>query len=177
MIRLANILCASEPQSLDVISVNFWHILISLVNLVIMFLIIKKFFYKPVKKMIAKREESIQSQFDRAEDAEKQANELKAEWEDKMTSAKQDADEIIKSASEKAKITADRIVSDANLRAEEIVKRAEGEAELEKKKAEQDIKREIVEVSSTIAEKMLEREVNVDDHRDLIDSFIEKIGE
>ena len=41
----------------------------------------------------------------------------------------------------------------------------------------EDIKREIVEVSSTIAEKMLEREVNADDHRDLIDSFIDKIGE
>ena len=51
------------------------------------------------------------------------------------------------------------------------------EAKLERKKATEGIKREIVDVSSAIAEKMLEREVNENDHRALIDSFIEKIGD
>ena len=44
-------------------------------------------------------------------------------------------------------------------------------------KAEESIKQEIVEVSTALANKLLEREINVDDHRDLIDSFIEKIGD
>ena len=54
---------------------------------------------------------------------------------------------------------------------------AENEAALERKKAIDGIKREIVDVSGAIAEKMLEREINSDDHRALIDSFIENIGD
>ena len=49
------------PQSLDVISVNIWHIVVSLANLVLMYVIIKKIFYKPVKKMIQDRENAIKS--------------------------------------------------------------------------------------------------------------------
>ncbi len=176
MIQLYSLI-ANTTQNLDVISVNFWHIAISLVNLVIMFVIVKKFFYKPVKKMIKTREDAIQSQFDKAKEAEDSANEMKDEWEKKMAGAEERADEIIKTASDKAKITAERIVRDAETRADGIIKRAESEAVLEKKKAEQEIKREIIDVSSSIAGKMLEREVNPDDHRNLIDSFIEKIGE
>ena len=41
----------------------------------------------------------------------------------------------------------------------------------------EEIKREIVDVSAAIAEKMLEREVNAEDHRAMIDSFIETVGE
>ena len=45
------------------------------------------------------------------------------------------------------------------------------------KKAEEGIKKEIVEVSTALANKLLEREINAEDHRELIDSFIEKIGD
>ena len=48
--------------------------------------------------------------------------------------------------------------------------------ELEKKKAEQEIKGEIVSVSTLLAEKLLEREISEDDHKAMIDSFIEEIG-
>ena len=57
------------------------------------------------------------------------------------------------------------------------MRRAETEAELEYKKAADKIKHEIVEVSGTLAEKMLGREIDANDHRALIDSFIEKIGD
>ena len=56
-------------------------------------------------------------------------------------------------------------------------RQAETQAELEMRKAEEGIKKEIVEVSTALANKLLEREINADDHRDLIDSFIEKIGD
>ena len=48
-------------QSLDVISVNIWQILASLANLVLLFLMVKKFLYKPVKKMLEQRQNAIQS--------------------------------------------------------------------------------------------------------------------
>ena len=60
-------------QSLDIISVNLWQILISLANLVILFLILKKFLYGPVTKMLAKRREEIDTQYTEAETANKSA--------------------------------------------------------------------------------------------------------
>jgi len=63
------------------------------------------------------------------------------------------------------------------MRAQGIIRQAETDAELEYKKAVDGIKEEIVNVSEVIAEKLLEREINTDDHRSLIDSYIEKIGD
>ena len=50
----------SAVQSLDVISVNFWQILISLANLTILFLILKKFLYKPVTKVLTDRQNAVE---------------------------------------------------------------------------------------------------------------------
>ncbi|MBE6628091.1 MAG: F0F1 ATP synthase subunit B [Ruminococcaceae bacterium] len=164
-------------QSLDVISINLWQILISLANLVILFLIVKKFLFKPVKKLFAKRQAELDHQYAAANAAEKQAQEHKAAWEKKLQSANEEADGIIKDATDAAKYRATQIVEEANAKAAGIQSRAEAEALLTQKRAEEEIKKEIVEVSSAIAEKMLEREINEADHRALIDTFLDEIGE
>lgn len=164
-------------QSLDVISINIWHILISLINLLLLFLVVKKFLFKPVKKLFAERQAAIDYQYAAASEAERAALENKAEWEKKLESADVRADEIIKNATDTADYRAEQIISEANAKAKDIMNRAETEAELTRKKAEDGIKREIVEVSAAIAEKMLEREVDTKDHRAMIDSFINEIGD
>ena len=164
-------------QSLDIISVNLWHILISLANLILIFLIVKKFLFKPVRELFAKRQAELDHQYAAADAAEKQAQEHKAAWEKKLQSANEEADGIIKDATDAAKYRATQIVEEANAKAAGIQSRAEAEALLTQKRAEEEIKKEIVEVSSAIAEKMLEREINETDHRALIDSFLDEIGE
>ena len=61
-------------QSLDVISINIWNVLISLGNLGLLYWLMKKFLYAPVRNMIAKREAEIESRYDAAAEAEKSAN-------------------------------------------------------------------------------------------------------
>ena len=163
-------------QTLDVISVNLWNILISLANLTIIFLLFKKFLFKPVMKMLDARQAAIDAQYSDAEKARTEALRDKENWEEKMKEADAEADEIIKKAANDAKLRGDRIVSDAREKADGIIRVAEMEAELEKKKTESAVKHEIVMVSAAIAEKMLAREVKPSDHRELIDSFIENIG-
>ena len=164
-------------QSLDVISVNIWQILISLANLLILFLMIKKFLYKPVKNVMAKRQSEIDERYSAADSAEQEAKSNKALWEEKLRNAKEESDSIISSATENAKFREEKIISEANQKAEGIIRRAKSEADLEMKKAADGIKREIVEVSSALTEKMIGREINTEDHRSLIDSIIEKIGD
>ena len=69
------------------------------------------------------------------------------------------------------------IISEAKTESEQIIKTAKENAELELKKAQEVIKGEIVDVSTKLTEKLLEREINEKDHSDLIDSFIDEIGE
>lgn len=164
-------------QSLEVISINLWQILISLANLVILFLIVKKFLFKPVKKVLAQRQDLMDAQYSAAQEAQAQALADKDAWEHKMQSAKAEADAIMKDAASKAQIRGDRIVSDAREKADGIIRQAQTAAELERKKAEDGIKKEIVDVSAALTEKMLGREINAQDHRDMIDSFIEGLGE
>ncbi len=164
-------------QSLAVISVNLWNILISLANLLILFWIVKKFLFQPVKKVLEKRENEIKTQYDAASEAKSEAEESKAHWEKELSSAESQAKTILNDATKLASNRAEKIVEDAKERAEGIIRQANVDAELEYKKAQERIKEEIVSVSVPLAEKMLGREINAEDHRDLIDSFLEEIGD
>lgn len=164
-------------QSLDVISINLWQILVSLINLVLLFLIIKKFLYKPTKRMLESRQNTIDGQYEAAKEAEEKALEHKAAYEEKLSDAKKEADSVIQSAVDTASLREKEILSDAKEKAEGIIRKAKEDAELEKRKAEESIKQEIVEVGTLLATKMLEREISAKDHKDIIDSFIDSIGD
>ena len=87
-------------QTLDVISVNIWQMLASLLNLVLLFLIVKHFLYKPVKKILAQRRSSIDKEYCEADEAKAKALSDKAEYESKLAGAEEKADSIIKNAVE-----------------------------------------------------------------------------
>ena len=163
--------------NLGIISVNIWSILISLANLTILFLILKRFLFKPVQNMLNTRRNEIDSQYDDAQKAKQNAEEMQSELTERLAGAKQEAESIVKEAADIAKARGDKIVEDAKATADGILRQAEADAELERKRVGENIKEQIVDVSTALAEKMLEREVNADDHNALIDDFINKIGE
>lgn len=164
-------------QSLDVISINIWNILISLCNLGLLFYFMKKFLYAPVRSMIAKREAELNAQYAAAAEAEQSANRDRDMYAEKLSGAKAEADGIIRKAAADADRNGARIVTEARDRADGIIRQAQTEAELEKKKAESEIRRQIADVSTALTEQMLKREVKAEDHRELIDSFLREMGD
>lgn len=164
-------------QTLEVISVNFWSILISLSNLAILFAIFKLVLYKPVKRTIARRQAEIASQYQAAADAEKTANAARDEYTAKLATAHATADEIIHDATSVANRRGEKIVAEAREKADEIVRQGELEAAMEKKKAMESIRRDITDVSAAMTEQLLKREMNDADHRSMIDEFLKGVGE
>ena len=164
-------------QSLDIISINIWHIVISLCNLLILFLMLKKFLYQPVKKVLADRQAAIDSRYYEADKAKSEALASKAEWENRMAAADEEAAGIVSSAVESANRQSSAILGETKEKADRMISRARAEADAERRKAEDDIKDRIADVSAAIAGKLLEREISAADHSDLIDSFISEIGE
>ena len=164
-------------QSLDVISVNIWNTLISLGNLALLYWLMKKFLYGPVRNMIAKRQAQIDAQYANAAEAERSANENRDLYAEKLRGAKAEADGIIRKAAADADRNGARIVGEAREKADGILRQAHSEVELEKKKAEAEIRRQIADVSTALTEQMLRREIRTEDHRELIDSFLEEMGD
>ena len=164
-------------QNLDVISVNIWAILASLANLLILTLIIKRFLYKPVKKILDARRAAIDEDYAQAKAARDEAEESRLNYEAAMAAAKQTSDQIIAEASRTAEYRSNEIVAEARQKATDIRRQAEADAVLERKKAEDDMKREIVDVSAQLTGKLLQREINEEDHKKLIDSFLSDLGD
>ena len=164
-------------QNLDIISINIWQVVISLANLVILFLILKKFLFEPVKKIKAQRGNEIEAQYRKPEKARQEANELKAGWEEKIATADQKADEIINEAVERANSRNEVMLYESREKADQIIRKAKADFERDRREARETIKKEIVDVSQVISEQIIGREINMDDHRDLIDNAIDRMGE
>ena len=164
-------------ENLGIVSLNIWQILISLANLTILYVVIKKILYKPVKALIEGRKEAIAKSYADAEKAQNEANASRDEYAAKLATAHATADEIIHDATVVANRRGEKIVADAHQKAEEIVKQGELEASMEKKKAMESIRRDITDVSAAMTEKLLTREMNEADHRGMIDEFLKGVGE
>lgn len=164
-------------QSLEIVSINLWQILISLCNLAILYTLIKRFLYKPVKQVIAQRQNAIDEQYRAADEAEKAAMADRATYEAKLAGAQAEVEGMIHDATASANRRSERIVQEARDKAGAIVRQGQMEADLEKKKARSTIRREITDVSAALTEKLLGREMNDGDHRDLIDSFLQEMGD
>ncbi len=164
-------------QSLDIISVNIWNILISLVNLYILYRIIKRFLFKPVQRVLDQRQQAVDERYARAEKAEAEAKENRKAWRTRMDAAGEEADRLVHAASENAKSAGDAVMRDARAKADTIVRQAEEAARLERRKAEEGIRSELAGISTELASKLLGREVRESDHRAMIDEFIEELGD
>lgn len=162
-------------QSLDVISINIWHIVISLCNLLIIFLLLKKFLYAPVRKVVSERQKAIDDQLADAAREKAEAAEKNAALSAALSGAKGQADAILKDAAATADRKSADIVAAAKEQAQRIVADAEADAALAKEKAQADMKREIVDVSALMAGALLRREVTVADKEALADAFIDSI--
>ena len=162
----------AEGNFLEVISVNFWQMIISILNLVILYLILKKFLFKPVKRTLAARRQQVDDLYASAETAKTEAEAARVEYTAKLDRADESARKIVSDATRRASEKAEEIVDEAKAEADRVRRRADEEIAQERKKALNEVKNEISDISVEIAEKVVGREIREEDHREMIDSFI-----
>ncbi|MBE5783875.1 MAG: F0F1 ATP synthase subunit B [Clostridiales bacterium] len=164
-------------QSLPIISVNLWDILISLANLLIMFLIVKRFLFRPVMKVMVQRQEQVDKIYDDANQDRQAAGSMKQEYETRLASAREEADSLVKNAVQTAQRKGDAIVAEAASQASHLKQKAEEEIAMEKKQMLQSVQSEISDMAVSIASKVVEREIRQKDHDAFVDEFIKNVGE
>lgn len=165
------------PGQEGFISFNTWTALITLLNTVTMFLVLKHFLFQPVMKIIKDRQDEIDGLYADANDAKASAAELKEQYEQKLLSAAETGEQMVKAAVERGRQREEEIIDQANQEAAAIMDKASAAIAQEKKKAINDAKNEISDMAMAIAEKVVGRQLNHQDQSKLVDEFIEELGE
>lgn len=164
----------NEYQSF--LGVDIWTSLFTLANTAVLFLVLKKFLFGPVMKMIQDRQKEIDDMYSAAGTAKSEAAALQAEYQEKLSAAQQTSERIVKEAVARGQSREEEILRQANAEADAIRAKAASDIAREKKKAVNDAKDEISDMALTIAGKVVGRELNGEDQAAMIDRFIEELG-
>lgn len=159
------------------VGVNPFTMLFAWANLLILYFFLKKLLFKPVKNMIDSRQKEIDDMYSDAERSQSDAALMKSEYEAKLEAANEESEEILKKAVRRAQLREEEILADANKKATRVLERAEEQVELEKRRAINEVKDEVSEMAISIATAVIERDIKADEHKELIDEFISRMGE
>ena len=159
------------------LGVNPWTALFILLNTLTIYFVAKKFLFVPVMKMIEDRQKEIDDMYTDAGQAKAEAKAMQTEYQQKLNQAQVTSEQIVKEAVARGQRREEEIIRKANDEASAIMSKASADIEMEKKKAINDAKNEISGLAMAIAGKVVERELNAADQSDLIDRFIEELGD
>ena len=161
----------------SLVTVNPVTLIAQICNLFIQLLIVKIFFLDKIKAILDQRREAADKQITEAETAKSEALAIKKTYEQNMQEAKAKADDLLLTAQRTANSRSEEILAQAQQQAAQIKSKAAADIELEKKKAINEAKNEISDLAMAIAGKVVARELNAGDQADMIDRFIDELGD
>ena len=137
------------------LNINFWNIAITIVNLLVLYALMRKFLVKPVRAVMEEREQRIESQLMDASQKQEQAHNLKMEYENKLEQAGVEASAIIQKAREIARQEQEQMIQETKDETQRIFEQSKKEIELEQEKATREAKKQISELALTAARKII----------------------
>ena len=152
------------------------NIVWTILNLLIIFAIVKIFLIKPIHKILDARQAEIDKQYADAKAAQDSANELKGQYEASL-SGQAEKESILNEARGKASNEYDRIVADAQTEAKKIMDNASKNATLEEQKRIEQAQEQIAGLVVEATAKLVAAKQNADSDRELYNQFIAKTGE
>ena len=151
-----------------------WSIIMIWITVIVLFLVLKKFFFEKVKNCMETRSNSIQDAFDSAEAVNRRADEKMQNYTKRIANVEAEGREIIRDAKIKADAQAREIIEDANKQATEILNKAEKNIEREKQKAMEEMRKEVAALAMLAAERIVEREIQNIGQDEIVDEVINK---
>ncbi|MDY5602715.1 MAG: F0F1 ATP synthase subunit B [Lactobacillus delbrueckii] len=143
----------------------------------ILLLAVKHYAWGPVKDMMEKRRQKVIDDLDQAASDRKKAETLANEREAALKNSRQEATQILSDAKSNAQKTGKQIVSEANDEASAIREKAKADAAQAKTDALNEARDEVADLSVTIAEKVIAKNLSAADQKDLVDQFIKGLND
>jgi len=149
----------------------------TVLTFVLLLVVLKKVAWGPILDALEARENEIKDALNAAEKAREEAERVSSDYEDSIRKAQAEAQQIIadaKTAGEKVKLDLETIASE---KADEIIEKAKVQIDAERVKVISEIKTVAVEISLSAAAKVLEKNLDSDDNRKLVNEALEGIGQ
>ena len=162
---------------LDFLSIDIGTVIFTLINTLILFMIIKHLLFGRVNKIIEERQADVTNTYKKADESLENAKKQEETYNNIMVNAKDEAAQIVKSATQKALIRSDEIMLQAKNNANNVLEKANLDIEREKIRAKNEIKYEISDIALMMAQKVISKEIDKKDHEKLINDFIENVGD
>lgn len=159
----------------DIVSFSVPDIVFQWLNLLVIFLVVKKFLFKPIKGIIEKRQNEVKDMYLRAEQAEKKAQSLEVQYTELLIKARLEAAEIVKNATEASQAKADAIVEQAKVKAMELLEKTQIQIQREKDESLRDAFNKVSDVVLITASKFMEKEMTMDDHKEIIEKILDDV--
>lgn len=149
----------------------------SIINFVVLFLLLRRFLWKPILGILDSREREVTENLARAENAREEAIKMKEDYERRLAEAQQRAEEIIARATRKAEELRDELSQKAQAEAAAIIERAQEAVEREKEQAKAELREQVADLAVMVAGKVLGRAIDDRDHERLAREFVSQVGE
>jgi F-type H+-transporting ATPase subunit b len=149
----------------------------TLISFFLLLILLWKLAYPQILKAMKKREETIQQQLEEARKTKQEAENLLEEYRRQLSEARSEAQKVINEGKELGENMRKEIVQKAQQESNQIVKRAQEEIELQKQKAILELQEKIADLSIMAASKIINKSLDTEDHRRLVEEYISKVGE
>ena len=155
----------------------YWNLLFTVINLLLLFVLMKIFLFKPVQKIIAARQAEADKQFDEAAAKQAEADGLKAQYAKSIASVEEEKSKAMQETMKKADAEYQRIVGDAESKAKQIKEDAAVEAENQKTQILKKAEKEIADMVVDAAVKVVGKNSGADVDSSLYNEFLDKAGD
>jgi len=152
---------------------NIPDFLWTIINLIVLYLILKKVLFKPVTEFMENRTNSIKQQLEESKENNQKAMQLKEDYEKMIGSVQMEAEKIRKEAEKKAHERYEEIIKQAKAEAEMLKAKAREEMEMERVEMMKNMRNEIVSLALEAASKVVEANMNTEANRKLVDEIID----
>ena len=149
----------------------------TLISFFLLLVLLAKLAYPQILKGLKKRDETIQQQLEEARKTKQEATSLLDDYKRQLSEARAEAQKIMNEGKELGENMRKEIVQKAQQESNQIVKRAQEEIELHKQKAILEIQEKIEDLSIMAASKVINKSLNTEDHRRLVEEYVSKVGD
>lgn len=146
-------------------------------SMFVLFILLSYLLFNPARKLMQSRRDKIQNEMEFSAKEKETAIELKQEYTEKLKQSDKEVDEILSSARKKALKREENIVDEAKQEAVRIIERANKEAELEKDKVKDEVKKEIIDVASFMAGRIISESIDPEKQTQLIEETLSEMGD
>ena len=159
------------------LGIDFQEIILHIINVVVLFIVLRIFLYKPVSRFMKRRSDGIAQQIDDAAKKQAEAEQLRARYDEMVKNARGLAGELIAKSKETADEQARQIIEEAEKNAGLILEKSKSDIAYLQAQAKENMRDEITQMAIDIAERVLRREITAEDNMETINRFFEENAE